>query len=99
MEQTQGKAVIDILVYRQAKILASALLIVFSAFSVSLIAVQWLTIVCLFAWIFVALKLWGKTKKYDKHTINIQSHICVIYCSYFCHMFVIFLSYIERADI
>ena len=65
MEQTQGKAVIDILVYRQAKILASALLIVFSAFSVSLIAVQWLTIVCLFAWIFVALKLWGKTKKYD----------------------------------
>ena len=65
MEQTQGKAVIDILVYRQAKILASALLIVFSAFSVSLIVVQWLTLVCLFGWIFVALKLWSKTKNYD----------------------------------
>jgi ATP:ADP antiporter, AAA family len=57
-EKTQGKAVIDILVYRQAKIIASALLLALTASGVALAQVGWLTAVGLAVWLWASLALW-----------------------------------------
>ena len=57
-EQTQGKAVIDILVYRQAKIIASALLLALTASGVALAQVGWLAALGLAVWLWASLALW-----------------------------------------
>lgn len=61
-EQTQGKAVIDILVYRQAKILASVLLLILAAFGWGLTEVKWLTGLSLILWLLGAIMLFRATK-------------------------------------
>ena len=61
-EQTQGKAVIDILIYRQAKILASVLLLALAALGWGLNEVKWLTVVSLVLWIIGALMLFKATR-------------------------------------
>ena len=62
-EQTQGKAVIDILAYRQAKILTSALLLILGALGWGLDEVRWLTFASLALWLWGALMLWRATRK------------------------------------
>jgi len=57
-EKTQGKAVIDILVYRQSKIIASALLLGLTAGGVALAQVGWLAALGLAAWTWVSVALW-----------------------------------------
>lgn len=61
-EQTQGKAVIDILVYRQAKILASVLLLILAALGWGLAEVRWLTVASLLLWVGGALMLFRATR-------------------------------------
>ena len=65
-EQTQGKAVIDILVYRQAKILASVLLLILAALGWGLTEVRWLTGLSLLLWIAGALMLARATRYSDQ---------------------------------
>ena len=62
-EQTQGKAIIDIMVYRQAKILASILLL--PAVGVVLLGVKNLAIIGLIIWIGVVLKLRSLIERLD----------------------------------
>jgi AAA family ATP:ADP antiporter len=62
-EQTQGKAVIDILIYRQAKILASVLLLTLGALGWGLEEVKWLTALSLCLWLIGALMLLRATRR------------------------------------
>jgi len=62
-EQTQGKAVIDILIYRQAKILASVLLLTLGALGWGLEEVKWLTALSLCLWLMGALMLLRATRR------------------------------------
>ena len=54
-EQTQGKAIIDIMIYRQAKILASILLL--PSLGVISYGAEWITLCCIFLWIMVSVRL------------------------------------------
>ena len=62
-EQTQGKALIDIMVYRQAKLLASVILIVLSAREISVQAAGWYTVAAISIWGFISFKLWSKLRR------------------------------------
>ena len=66
-EQTQGKAIIDIMVYRQAKLLASVLLIALSAQQVSTQAAGWFTVGSIVVWISISLILWSKLRSKAVH--------------------------------
>ena len=68
-EQTQGKALIDIMVYRQAKLLASVILIVISAQEVSVQASGWYTVIAILVWLFISSRLWIKLK-HDSHLVE-----------------------------
>jgi AAA family ATP:ADP antiporter len=57
-EKTQGKAVIDILVYRQSKLIASALLLALTASGVGLAEISWLTGLSLLVWVWISVALW-----------------------------------------
>lgn len=61
-EQTQGKAVIDILVYRQAKLLTSILLLGLAARGIENQIVNLLTLAVIGLWIIISISLWRITR-------------------------------------
>jgi ATP:ADP antiporter, AAA family len=56
-EQTQGKALIDIMAYRQAKIIASILLLLLTRYQVSLQFLQYLTLASIVFWMLASIYL------------------------------------------
>ena len=61
-EQTQGKAIIDIMVYRQAKLVASVILITLSAQQVSPHTSGLYTVGAILIWLIISLLLWSRIR-------------------------------------
>ena len=66
-EQTQGKAIIDIMVYRQAKLVASVILITLSAQQVSAQTSGFYTVGAIIIWLIISLLLWSRIR-HDQST-------------------------------
>ena len=66
-EKTQGKAVIDIMVYRQAKLLASTALLILTAWSINHYTVTALTLISLAAWGLASLVIRRRSSILDQH--------------------------------
>ncbi len=62
-EQTQGKALIDIMVYRQAKLVASLILISLSAQQVSTQTSGLYTVISISIWLIISVLLWFRIKR------------------------------------
>ena len=69
-EQTQGKAVIDILIYRQAKLFTSVMLLLLASQQISDASIQVLTLIVILTWLFVSVVLWKKLKKHGGEKLN-----------------------------
>ena len=69
-EQTQGKAVIDIMIYRQAKLLTSLILIVLSAQKISSEMAGWFTILVTSVWLAISILLWLRVKHDMPHILK-----------------------------
>ena len=72
-EQTQGKAVIDIMVYRQAKLLTSVILIFLATKQISIQLAGWFTIIATSLWLVVSIILWIRLRQDKKLSSDEQS--------------------------
>ena len=62
-EQTQGKAIIDIMVYRQAKLVASVILITLSAQQVSAQTSGIYAVGAILIWLIISIVLWSRVRQ------------------------------------